>query len=508
MQKIVSILAILLFFFDSLSKPIDNIGISVSYTQEKIKIFKCRLTLSIPEGWKLPKAPDISVLKSKNLKNFRYDGNFEQLDEVTYRISFTVVMENTLKRENALELQLDCPLCKDICTIVSQKVNLTLINKEISSISKIFILFIGFIGGLLLNAMPCILPIILMKLKSFGSKEAICGSIAGNYVGIAIFGAIIAFLKISGEAVGWGMHFQNPYFLEGVTIILFCLALYSFEIVNWFPSVRISNKTHREFFGNFLSNTTACMIAIPCTAPFLGTAATFAIQGSIADLCQIFFAIATGFSTPYFLATLLPTSTWAKLVPYGNTLKKIANYGVVVVFLWFFWLLTHHLSPVATKLYSVAFIMLAALLRKGKYSAAGMILLLSLVGWFQREFPNFSAKAMDRYENIETLLRAELSKKQIVIFNITADWCLTCKYNGRIFYNEKVIRAMKNNKVKFIEADMTQKSNALLRFINSHGRVGIPFTIVFGPRTLYPGILLGEILTADAMIAAIEKAKG
>jgi suppressor for copper-sensitivity B len=488
-----------------MAEPIGLCGITTSYVQENGDFFRCELILTLPEGWKLPKAPDISVIESQNLKDFEYNGNFERLTETTVKIRFSIRMIDTLIQRNTLKLQIDCPLCRDICTISSQKICMTLINKEISPFSKIFMLLLGFLGGLLLNIMPCVLPVILMKLKSFRSKEAIYGSIAGNYASFSVFCAVIAFFKISGEAVGWGLHFQNPYFLEAIAVILFCLILYSFEIITWFPTIMVSNRKYRVFFGNFMSNVTACLIAIPCTAPFLGTAAAFAIQGTLGDLCLIFFAIATGFSTPYFLATLIPANAFVKYASYGNVFKKVTNCGVIIAFLWFFWLLTHHLSQMAAVLYGAAFLTLAALLQKKKYFAAGIVLLLCFCGWVQREFADFSVKIVDPYENIHDQLKEELTKGHVVIFNITADWCLTCKYNGRVFRSNKVSKYLKDNEVKFIEADMTRKNNSLQRFINDHNRVGIPFTIIYGPRAPNSGILLEEILTEDSVIEAIKK---
>jgi suppressor for copper-sensitivity B len=250
----------------------------------------------------------------------------------------------------------------------------------------------------------------------------------------------------------------------------------------------------------------ACVVAIPCTAPFLGTAATFAIQGSVTDLFLIFFAIATGFSVPYFTFMFFPIDVFVKFAPYGNAFKKIATLGVFMAFLWFFWLLSKHLSPTAIKLYVGSFVGITALLHKRKYLLLGIGLAICLGGWLRRDFADFSAKIADPFENIETLLQTE-SRRRVIIFNITADWCLTCKYNRRVFYNAQVLKSMKDNNVKFIEADITKKNDSLIKFISNHNRVGIPFSIVYGPRAPNSGILLNEILTEDAVLEAIEKAK-
>jgi suppressor for copper-sensitivity B len=481
-----------------------NLEIKSNYNQKDSKTFQCELTLSVPQEWKLSRAPYISILRSKNLKNFKYDENYEKLDETTYKTHFTIEVENEKIIDNQLELSVDCPICNKICTIVSKKINIML-NRGggKSSLSIIFILLLGLLGGFILNFMPCVLPVIMMKLKSFESKISICGSIAGNYASFSLLAIGLAFLKVSGEIIGWGMHFQNPYFLEAITFILFCLTLYSFEIISFFPSMRIETKKYQIFWGNFISSMVASIVAIPCTAPFLGTAATFAIQGSISDLCWIFFAIATGFSIPYFISFVIPMGFLARFGRCSNILKKTINYGIMVTFLWIFWLLSNHLSVMATVMYALSFVVLTLLLQRRKYLGVAIVLGICFCCWMSRDF---SSKTMNSSPDAIIKLIPGLANKQVILLNITADWCLTCKYNHRIFRNEKVINSMKNNNVRFIEGDMTRKNDTLMKIIENHNRAGIPFTIVYGPRAKN-GIVLDEILTADTLVEAIENAK-
>ncbi|MDR2158072.1 MAG: thioredoxin family protein [Holosporaceae bacterium] len=506
-QKVVLILLSALFFMDSACGPFVNVGIVADCRRISAETFRCELILSVSKGWKLPKAPDITVLKSENLKNFKYDGNYERLNETTYKTSFTIEAEKGEIGENKLELSIDCPVCGDICTIVSKNVRL-IVGDERTPFQSLWklILFalLGLLGGLTLNVMPCVLPVILMKLKSMKSREAIWGSIAGNYASFSIFSAFIISLKIAGETAGWGMHFQNPYFLEAITFILFGLTLYSFGIITWFPAVRMGGEKRRAFWGNFLSSIVASIVAIPCTAPFLGTAATFAIQGSIPNLCLIFFAIATGFSLPYFLSFFLPIEIFNRFRDCGDVFKKVVNCGALITFLWIFWLLSNYFSPVATALYALSFAGMAFLLWRRRYLWAAILLGICFVGW---QYRDFVVKTEDSYEDAIARLTAESAKNQAIIFNITADWCLTCKYNHyRVFGDKKVMEFMKNNRVKFIEADMTKRNDVLMKFINDHNRVGIPFTIIYGPKAPH-GILLNEILTVDAVAEAIKKVK-
>ncbi|MDR0968183.1 MAG: thioredoxin family protein [Holosporaceae bacterium] len=486
-----------MFFWEVLSRPIAGLEIEANCRRIKAGEFRCELTISVPEGWKLPKAPDISTLSNKNLK-IESDGKLERINGATYKANFLIKAENGDVPDRA-ELSVDCFACGDICSVVSKKIWIKLGE---SQISKTFVLLLAFLGGLILNVMPCVLPVIIMKLRTLSSKEALLGSIFGNYASFGAFAACLAFLKIAGETVGWGAHFQNPYFLEAATLTLFGLTLYSFELIQFFPSINVSGEK-RAFFGSFTSSVVASVIAIPCTAPFLGTAAAFAIQGSVGDLFAAFFAIATGFCAPYFLSFLIPAEFLLKFKNCGGILKRIVDCGALIAFLWLFRLLSNYLSATATALYALSFATLAALLKKDRRKLALAFLALCFCG---RIFTDFSTKPVDSCKEL-ALLESKLSEKRTVVFNITADWCLTCKYNRiRALDNPKVADYIKKNDVEFIEANMTKKSDALMKFIDNRGRAGIPFTVVYG-QNAPEGILLDEILTPDEIIKALEKAK-
>ena len=200
-------------------------------------------------------------------------------------------------------------------------------------------MLLALLGGLILNLMPCVLPVILMKMRSLvasNKKAAIWGTIICNYVSFCTFAIFLIFIKVTGESVGWGMHFQSLNFLKTVAVILFVLSLYSFEIISFPIAVQISeSNNHRIFLENFISSIVASIIAIPCTAPFLGTAAAFAIQGSAMEMMLIFVSIATGFSLPYILALVIPISMPQGIGKYSRLVKTIANFGVFVTYLDF-----------------------------------------------------------------------------------------------------------------------------------------------------------------------------
>ncbi|MDR1551453.1 MAG: thioredoxin family protein [Holosporaceae bacterium] len=520
MQKWPIILLSLLFLFDVAASPFDNLNIRGHVTKMDDKTFNCELILSISEGWKLPKAPDVFIQEEEQQQQEQSTTqkkrgrklpihSYKQLDGNTYRtihhISAKEIYRNS--SSNTLSLLVDCPLCKDICTIVCKRIVIPLgrtVNEGLENYvesSRLWVLLLGIIGGILLNVMPCVLPVIVMKLRSLKSRMATIGAIGGNYTCFAVVATCLVTLKAVGEKIGWGMHFQNPYFLECTALILFLLTMYSCGLIQWFPSIKTKKQ---EFWGSFLSSIVATVIAIPCTAPFLGTAATFAIQGTMIDLPLIFFAIATGFSVPYFLLLFVSPNFFTQFQRIGKKVKRTVDIGVSATFLWVFYLLSNYLSIGMIVLYGLSFVLSAILFWKQRYAQAGLILALCCL---ETHYVGFVVKEKDLYEReILAQVDSKFTKKQVILLNITADWCLTCKYNQhRILNSIRVKDALRKANVKFINADMTRRDDALMDFIHSHNRVGIPFTIVYGPHAPN-GILLNEILTEDDVISALRKA--
>ncbi|MBR1735133.1 MAG: thioredoxin family protein, partial [Alphaproteobacteria bacterium] len=440
------------------------------------------------------------------------------------------------QKNSSLELSLDIPMCSKICTIVSKKITITYYDTNGSSnsnndssqtkkVSLLFITLIAILGGLILNVMPCVLPVILMKLKSFAvqnNKIALAGTIVGNYVSFFAFSTFLAIIKASGEQIGWGMHFQNPVFLKVILITLFLLLLYSLEIFTLSPSIHINiNNKHKAFTENLISSIVASIIAIPCTAPFLGTAATFAIQGTSIEMFLIFFAVSTGFSLPYILAFFGKTFTTGNVAlkscgKYSVIVKNFASFGVFITLLWIIYLLSNHISSVLIFISIFLMLFSAWLFHIGNthnntyYNIVAFILLFSIMFLSPLNFKSSThPKIQLPYKNsrISSIIDEHIINNRVVIINITAEWCLTCKYNElNVFNKKKIQKLIKEKNILFIEKDMTLKNDSLMKFISDHGRVGIPFTIIYGPHAK-KGILLPEIFSIDELKTAISKAE-
>jgi suppressor for copper-sensitivity B len=469
----------------------------------------------IPSGWKIPQKPFVELIKSKNIKGF-LDKNdrLEKVSDTEYKICLQASIDDMSVSENEINLQIDCPMCSDICLIVSK--NVVLHFDYVPKPKNIWIIIIfALIGGLILNIMPCVLPVIFMKLRSFAEQDrrgAMFGSILGNYASFIAFALALATLKSAGETIGWGMHFQNIYFLKIVAAALFLLVMHAFEFIAMAPSIRIRNEPRRVFFKNFVSSIVASVIAIPCTAPFLGTAATFAIQGSTLEMFAIFLAMATGFSLPYIAAIFIPMTIPNNLGKFVLIAKKIINYGALATFIWILFLLFNHMDVGLWSIHCILFI-LCALLFKMRHNVAAAAL---LVGIFLIPQNISNAKMIRRddgvwtvYQNLQSVSTAigdDVIANRIVIFNVSADWCLTCKYNkAKTLGDKKVLAVVKEKNILCIEADITKKNDYIMKFIADHNRIGIPFTIIYGPKAR-KGIVLPEVPTVNDVLDAIARA--
>ena len=448
--------------------------------------------INLPDGWKLAKAPEI-VSKSSS-PEFKYKGNFKNLGN-KYQI------QCKLGRDKKDILKFDFFVCNNICSVVSKDFSFspdTVVKNTSLKFFMVMMVF-GFIGGILLNVMPCVLPVILLKVRHMNSRATMINSIIGNYLSFLILAFVLSLLKLSGENIGWGLHFQNIYFLKFSVVVFFILSLITFSNLRFYWHMnldrsKISNKTLQDILYSAITT----MVAIPCTAPLLGTAATFAIQESFVNLFLIFISVATGFSLPYFIALFYKFSF--KKIFQNLVLNRIIDCGVIIIFVWLSWILFRNINPIEISI--IIFALSASLfLFKKEYNLVAILLLTSAI------FINIPQKNKQNFNQFELEKVSELvEQNNIVILNITADWCLSCKYNKLKFESERVQTKINENNVKFIEVDMTKKNDKIISFIHKYSRVGIPFTMIFGPKNK-SGIVLSEIPSVSEIVKAIDLVK-
>ncbi|MGH9561838.1 MAG: protein-disulfide reductase DsbD family protein [Terracidiphilus sp.] len=397
----------------------------------------------------------------------------------------------------------------------------------------------AFLGGLLLNLMPCVFPVLFLKglaLVNSGTEERhklrAQGLVytAGILVSFWALVALLLGLRAAGATLGWGFQFQSPVFLSLMAALLFFLGLSlagQFEIGLTLTSAGGSLAAKQGYAGSFFTGVLAVIVATPCTAPFMGTAIGYALAQPAGVTFAIFTALALGLAAPYVALTLQPA--WTRLLPkpgaWMDILKQAVSVPIFATVIWLAWVLA--------QAYGAA--LLAALLC--------IFLLLAIAGWFLGRWPAqrwativaallvltvFAAcVAAPREFAIES--SAQLSSKgsaprsgpwqpwsadavqhalasgQPAFVDFTAGWCLSCQVNERVALNRpEVMRAFGEKDVVLFKADWTREDPAITQELTTLDRSGVPVYALYAPGQTAP-TLLPQVLTPSIVLDAISK---
>ncbi len=386
------------------------------------------------------------------------------------------------------------------------------------------------LGGLILNIMPCVLPVLSIKLASALSAQdkslpRIRISFIACALGVMAFMWLLAVgligLKTLGYSIGWGIQFQNPYFLAFLILVILgfsanLFGLFHINLPHTLNTQMANNKT-RGLAGDFATGMFAALLATPCSAPFLGTAVAFALSGSALDIMVIFTALGAGLAMPYIVIAIVPSVIKAlpKPGPWMVWVKYILGGFLLLTALWLgSVLMAVHSLYAALGVFALCALGLGQILYNRRGWALGFAPLivavmlpafLSVDGVAPRG--QAAAGALDwqefAYEDIAPLV----ADGQVVFVDVTADWCLSCQANKRLVLNKTEVKAaLQQSGVSILKADWTRPDADILAYLQTHGRAGIPFNIVYGkgaPR----GIVLSEILTPEAVLEALAKAR-
>lgn len=406
---------------------------------------------------------------------------------------------------------------------------------EASTGSSLLTMFaFALLGGLILNVMPCVLPVLGMKLTSVLSAERqqkshirmqFLASAAGIISSFWLIAASLAILKWSGQSIGWGIQFQSAGFLGLmvlVTAIFGANMLGLFELrlpssVNTWMATKGSNKHS----GHFIQGMFATLLATPCSAPFLGTAVAFALGASWATLFLIFTGLGIGMALPWLLVALRP-SLALKLPKPGkwmNRLKNLFGLMMLATCVWLISLLSSHLS--AGLLWAISALgSLLLIWRSVQVFGGRSVAITSCIALIALSVIFFIASLTADYWR--SPLPAELSwqpldtqtiKQQVAIGNtvfvdVTADWCITCKANKiGVLLQQPVYDALQQDKVIRMQGDWTVPNPQVSEYLQSYNRFGVPFNIVYGPQAPQ-GIALPVIYSSDDVMQALKQASG
>jgi thiol:disulfide interchange protein len=394
---------------------------------------------------------------------------------------------------------------------------------------------LAFLGGLLLNLMPCVFPVLFLKglsLVNSGNEERHKLRAHGMVYTIGILASFWALvgvllgLKAAGATLGWGFQFQSPVFLALMAGLLFFLGLSlagQFEIGLSVTSAGGSLANKQGYSGSFFTGVLAVIVATPCTAPFMGAALGYALAQSAAVTFAVFTALALGLAAPYVALTLQPA--WTRILPkpgiWMDVLKQAVAVPIFATAIWLAWVLVRGYGAD----------MLLALLSS--------FLLLAIAGWFLGRWPAkrwatviasvivlgvvaLSILAPRRFEGGATSQAASESQGgwqpwsaasvtrfqtqgRPVLVDFTASWCLSCQVNERVALDQpSVQKAFQDANVALLKADWTRGDDAITQALASFGRSGVPAYALYVPGEAQPR-LLPEALTPGIVIDAVAK---
>ena len=411
--------------------------------------------------------------------------------------------------------------------------NLPLLDKATSplSLNLITALFFAFIGGLILNAMPCVFPILSIKILGFieqsqGSREKMMqhGLVfsAGVLTTFLIVAGLLLFLRSTGDSIGWGYQLQSPLIISLLIYLFVAVGIVfmgNLVLGSQLAKYGVLAQGQRDLAGSFLTGVLAVVVASPCTAPFMGPALGMAfLQPGLGSLF-IFLALGIGFSLPYMTLSIFPQllSKLPKPGEWMETLKQIMAFPMWGSALWLTWVLSSQVELQSVFAVLIGALLVAAslwLLEKTQNSQGLSrsfalfisVILLAFSLWL---IPNSYKASPEEIEGNDYRFSSERLEnlrlnQQAVFLNFTADWCITCKVNEAIALNrESVKKILADKNIVYLKADWTRKDPEIASMLANYGRTGVPLYILF-PTQGEP-IILPELLTEDLLVDFINK---
>jgi suppressor for copper-sensitivity B len=400
------------------------------------------------------------------------------------------------------------------------------------------ILGLALLGGLLLNAMPCVLPVLSLKflgLAAYAGAERrhVRTGFAATALGILfsfllLAGALIV-LRAGGKAIGWGIQFQQPWFLVLMTMVL---SLFAANLWDWFavplPGIAQSLAVaapRRPLMQSFLTGAFATLLATPCSAPFVGTAVGFALGRDAATILSVFFGLGLGFALPYLLVAAAPGIV--RLMPRPGrwlvVLRRVLGGSLLATAAWLLSVLEADSGPRAALVLGMLMALLLVVLAwRSRIAAAamprrralagvavGLVALAFAVPLLAPRSPAEASAASSHWQPFALdRLNRLVAQGRTVFVDVTADWCLTCKFNKAAVIDRGPVAAwLERPGVVAMRADWNRPDPAIAAYLEHFHRYGIPFDAVYGPRKP-AGVPLPVLLTTDAVIAALRAASG
>jgi thiol:disulfide interchange protein DsbD len=401
------------------------------------------------------------------------------------------------------------------------------------------------VGGLLLNLMPCVLPVLAIKLLGFAqhSQQHRAHRVAGlSYtVGVVLsfvlLGGVVLVLRASGEQLGWGFQLQSPWVVSGLAVLFTLIALNLlglFEVGQLLPSHWVSHQAKHPVMDAFLSGVLAVAVASPCTAPFMGASLGLAMTLPAWQALMIFATMGVGLSLPYLLASWWPALV--KLLPQPGAwmlaVRQLFAFPMLGTVIWLLWVLgLQHSLDVAIGLLTMLLVLSAlvwTLRFKARLARVLGVCLALVLAWLSTSLamalnlePSKTSTAVAAMEApVEqavggsakdtvtwqawspAAVAQSLAQGRPVFIDFTAAWCVTCQINKKItLSNAEVLQAFKARRVTLLRADWTRRDPAITDALTALGRSGVPVYVLQAPGQ--SPVVLSELLRVNELREAL-----
>ncbi|MBV8578967.1 MAG: thioredoxin family protein [Acetobacteraceae bacterium] len=395
----------------------------------------------------------------------------------------------------------------------------------------------AFLGGLILNLMPCVFPVLAMKAVSIASGTArgevrahAISYTAGVLVTFAALGAVLAGLRATGAAAGWGFQFQSPIFVAAMCWLLFGVGLNLsgvFQVGGGFTGAGQRLAGRGGHIGSFFTGLLAVLVATPCTAPFMGAAVAGALAAPSLVMVLVFLAMGVGLAAPYLVLAAVPAL--ARLAPrpgrWMEVFKQALAFPMYAASAWLLWVISQEAGPPGVLATAAGFVLLGfaawvagvaeTAAARGKRLArsaalAATLCALAVLGGMGTvaSSPTF-VQAESGAEPFSTKRLAALRAEGRPVFvNMTAAWCVTCLLNERIaIATSPVQRAFEQYGVAYLKGDWTNQDPEITRFLREHNRDGVPLYLYYPPGGRAAEVL-PQILTESMLLNRITPERG
>lgn len=401
----------------------------------------------------------------------------------------------------------------------------------------------AFVGGMLLNLMPCVLPVLSLKIFGFVQQAGQdrkriwrlgMAYAAGTMSTFLVLALVVIGVQVAGFSVGWGFQFQHPLFVIAMVTLITVMSLSLFGVfyVQLSGGSAIDKLAQREgYVGAFGKGVSATILSTPCTAPFLGSALGFAFAQPWWGVIAIFLTIGAGLSAPYLLLCWKPG--WMKFLPkpgdWMERFKEAMGFLMLASAAWLLFVLGRQ-SGAELVSATVTFLLTVSasawmIGRFADFNATGrrrlvvwiLALLMAAGSFWYFVVPALNAENASlhtaqvvngvKWEPYsEQALQKHLSEGKVVFVDFTADWCLTCKLNERVITGQVVADRMRKDNVVVLRADWTRGDPEITRQLTRFGRSGVPLYVVFSPKRPSQPQVLPELITTQTVLDALDSA--